>query len=249
METLLERIRRAELGCVRRHFPCSARVLEIGGGSGFQASLLAESGCDVTSIDVAKRPDPRAQRYARQYHPVTTYDGSKLPFEDASFDVVFSSHALYHAYPLAAMLAEIWRVLRPEGMVIVVLPSSSWRVYTTLAHYPDLMRKLIARFGRRKTGARAETNAPARGSERARLLDVLVNRPIGPAPDVFAEWKMFRRRRWSSALIPAGFEVRVLSAGPLFYTGQLFAPGLPFYLRAALARVLGAGSFVCVARK
>jgi 2-polyprenyl-3-methyl-5-hydroxy-6-metoxy-1,4-benzoquinol methylase len=249
METLLERIRRAELDCVRRHFSCGARVLEIGGGSGFQASLLAESGCDVASIDVAKRPDPRAQRYARQYHPVTTYDGSKLPVEDASFDVVFSSHALYHAYPLEAMLTEIWRVLRPEGMVVLVLPSSSWRVYTTLAHYPDLVRKVVARLVKRKTRTRLETDAPARSSERARLRDVLVNRPIGPAPDVFAEWKMFRRRRWSSALIAAGFEMRALSSGPLFYTGQLFAPKLPFRLRAALARVLGAGSFVCAARK
>jgi SAM-dependent methyltransferase len=247
METLLERIRRAELDCVRRHFACSARVLEIGGGSGFQASLLAESGCDVTSIDVAKRPDPRAQRYARQYYPVMTYDGSKLPFEDASFDVVFSSHVLYHAYPLEAMLAEIWRVLCPEGMVVLILPSSSWRVYTTLAHYPDLVRKVVVRVGKRRTRERVET--PARSSERARLRDVLVNRPISAAPDVFAEWKMFQRRRWSSALIAAGFEMRALSSGPFFYTGQLFAPGLPLYLRAVLARVLGAGSFVCAARK
>src|ERR1700723_988419 len=213
METLLERIRRAELGCVRRHFPCSARVLEIGGGSGFQASLLAESGCDVTSIDVAKRPDPRPQRYAGQYSPVMTYDGSKLPFEDASFDVVFSSHALYHAHPLEAMLAEIWRVLRPEGMVVLVLPSSSWRVYTTLAHYPDLVRKVVARLGKQKARVQVETDTHGRILERARLRDVLMNRPISAALDVFAEWKMFRRKRWSSALIAAGFEVRALGGG------------------------------------
>ncbi|MGA2251811.1 class I SAM-dependent methyltransferase [Terracidiphilus sp.] len=248
METLLERIRRAELDCVRKYFAPGARVLEIGGGSGFQASLLAEHGCEVTSIDVATRPDPRAQRYARQYYPVSTYDGSRLPFAEAGFDVVFSSHALYHACTLESMLAEIRRVLRPEGFVILILPASSWRVYTSLLHYPDLVRKVIARLSRNSARKGAETDT-TRSAQRARLRDVLANRPISPAPNVFAEWGMFRRGRWSSAFIAAGFEVRALCGGPLFYTGQLFAPELPFGARAALARIMGASSFVCVGRR
>ena len=146
METLLERVRRAELDCVRGHFVPGARVLEIGGGSGFQASLLAEQGCGVRSIDVVTRPDPRTQRYGRQYYPVSTYDGAHLPFRDARLDVVFSFHALYHARSFESMLAEIRRVLRPEGLVILVLPSSSWRLYTPLAHSPILCGRLLRGF-------------------------------------------------------------------------------------------------------
>jgi SAM-dependent methyltransferase len=249
METLVERVRRAELDCVSGYFPSGARVLEIGGGSGFQASLLAERSCDVTCIDVATRPDLHAQGYGRQYYPVATYDGAKLPFEDASLDAVFSSHALYHACPLEAMLAEIWRVLRPEGLMILILPSSSWRVYTSLAHYPDLVRKVVVRLGRSLGRAVLKADAPARGLQRTRLRDVLMCRPISPAPDVFEERKLFRRERWGRAVVAAGFEVSVLRGGPLFYTGQLFAPGLPFGLRAILARLLGASSFICIARK
>ena len=64
-----------------------------------------------------------------------------------------------------------------------------------------------------------------------------MNRPISPASDVVAEWLLFRRARWRRAFADAGFEVSVLRGGPLFYTGQLFAPGLPFVARAALARI------------
>ena len=76
-----------------------------------------------------------------------------------------------------------------------------------------------------------------------------MNRPISPASDVVAEWLLFRRARWRRAFADAGFEVSVLRGGPLFYTGQLFAPGLPFVARAAMARILGASSFVCIARR
>jgi SAM-dependent methyltransferase len=246
METLLERIRRAELDCMHGHFPRGTRVLEIGGGSGFQASLLAERGCEVTSIDVL-RPDTRTLRYGRQYYPVSIYDGSHLSFPDANFDVVFSSHALYHARPLGSMLTEIRRVLRPEGSMVLILPSSSWRMYTSLAHYPDLVRKVVARFVCLCVRNNAETGAPARGAQRVRLRDVLMNQPISPAPNIIAEWRLFRRVRWRRAFAHAGFEVSVLQSGPLFYTGQLFAPGLPFQLREAMARILGASSFVCTA--
>ena len=229
-------------------FSPGERVLEIGGGSGFQASLLAAHGCDVTSIDVDTRPDPRAQRYGRQYYPVSTYDAAHLPFANASFDVVFSSHALYHAQPIELMLAEIRRVLRLHGAAVLVLPSSSWRFYTSLAHYPNLIWKLVAKLSRAKAQQVVAADAAAIKPQRPRLWNILVSKPISPASGIVAEWLLFRRSQWCSALFAAGFEVEILRSGPLFYTGQLFAPELPFTVRAALGRLLGTGSFICVAR-
>src|ERR1039457_2737755 len=120
METLLERIRRAELQPLKEYFPSGSRVLELGGGSGFQAWILSSWGCHVHSIDIATRPDPVTQRYGRQYFAVTTYDGHSIPFADSSFDIVYSSHML-QAVELDSMLAEIARVLRPGGIAIHVL--------------------------------------------------------------------------------------------------------------------------------
>ena len=275
METLLERIRRAELQPLRSYFSPGSRVLELGGGSGFQASILSSWGCHVHSIDVATRPDPHSQRYGRQYFTVTTYDGHNLPFADSSFDVVYSSHMLYHAVELDQMLLEIRRVLRPGGMAIHILPSASWRFWTTLAHYPNLARKLLTRpsklpgassggrkeprsqgidsalhFARLHTAPAQDTSVPISPQRlspplspliRARLL--LTVRPLGPSTDVFQEWASFRKRRWRSAFLAAGFgDVRALR-GPLFYTGHLMMPGLPFGLRSLLAVALGPASF------
>jgi SAM-dependent methyltransferase len=280
METLLERIRRAELQPLRKYFPSGSRVLELGGGSGFQAAILSSWGCDVRSIDVISRPDPLSQRYGRQYFTITTYNGQHIPFADSSFDVVYSSHMLYHAVELDQMQAEIRRVLRPGGMAIHVLPSASWRFWTTLVHYPNLARKMLKRPSKLpgpsvaahkeppfrvpdsashsaepRTGlaqvssvpiSPRRRSAPMSTLSRARIL--LTVRPLGPSTDVFVEWSSFRKRRWRAAFLAAGFCEVTARRGPLFYTGHLMTPSLPFGLRSLLAVALGPASFAWTMR-
>lgn len=267
METLLERIRRTELEPLRKYFASGSRVLELGGGSGFQASILSSWGCDVHSIDVAARPDPLSQRYGRQYFPVATYDGHNIPFADSSFDVVYSSHMLYHAADLDLMLAEISRVLRPGGTAVHVLPSASWRFWTTLAHYPNLVRKLLTRPRRPPDAKKVLLKAspasvpkvaphalqalpsPQQKSPFGRACSLLTVRPLGSSSDVFVEWSSFRKRRWSAAFLAAGFRDVDVLRGPLFYTGHLMTPGLPFEMRSILAVALGPGSFAWTMRR
>jgi SAM-dependent methyltransferase len=256
MESLLERIRRAELQPLMSYFPPGSRILELGGGSGFQAAILSSRGCGVCSIDVASRPDPLRQRYGRQYFPVTTYDGLNIPFADSSFDVVYSSHMLYHAVELDSMLAEISRVLRPGGVAIHVVPSASWRFWTAVAHYPNLVRKGLTRPSKVRTPAAgahkptppqaADASPPLTPLRRARLL--LTVRPLGPSSNVFVEWSSFRRRQWRAAFLGANFRDVKAHRGPLFYTGHLMWPGLPFSLRSLLALALGPASFAWIMR-
>src|SRR5262249_40433913 len=126
---LLEDVRAAELDGLRRWFPPGARVLELGGGSGFQARPLASWGCAVRSIDLAGgRP------WAERYFDVEPYDGVHIPAADGAFDVVFSSNVLL-AVPvdrLPALVAETRRVLAPGGVAVHVLPSTAWRVWTNV---------------------------------------------------------------------------------------------------------------------
>ena len=226
-----------------------ARVLEIGGGSGFQAAILSSWGCQIQSIDVSTRPDPSAQRYGRQYFPVTTYDGRNIPFNDSSFDIVYSSHALYHAVPMDGMLAEIRRVLRPGGLAIHILPSASWRFWTTLAHYPNLARKLLTYPAKKQNvpSASGQVNGDQAGSaisRSKRMRMILTVRPLGPHKGVVEEWKSFRKARWRREFQSAGFSNLKIARGPLFYTGYLMAPGLPLSLRSSLAIPMGPASFV-----
>lgn len=50
------------------------------------------------------------------------YDGKKLPFEDNSFDNVFSSEVIEHIDNLDEILDEIYRVLKPGGLFLLTTP-------------------------------------------------------------------------------------------------------------------------------
>jgi len=50
------------------------------------------------------------------------YDGSHLPFADASFDHIVSFEVLEHVFNLEEVLAELMRVLKPGGMLLFSIP-------------------------------------------------------------------------------------------------------------------------------
>lgn len=52
------------------------------------------------------------------------YDGQRLPFPDASFDTVISVQVLEHTPDPAALVADMARVLRPGGLLILSAPFS-----------------------------------------------------------------------------------------------------------------------------
>lgn len=50
------------------------------------------------------------------------YDGSRLPFTDASVDTVYSSHMLEHAVDYRTTICDWHRVVRPNGFIVCVVP-------------------------------------------------------------------------------------------------------------------------------
>ncbi len=86
--------------------PADARVLDVGCGDGQLSALLAERRPDLSieGVDVLVRPDARI--------PVRAFDGSRLPFEDRSFDAVMAIDVLHHADDPTALLSELARVAR-----------------------------------------------------------------------------------------------------------------------------------------
>lgn len=74
MRGYLERMRQGEIEAVRGWFKPGMRVLDVGGGNGYQASVIASFGCDVLSIDLADRPPS-----PKPFFPVQDYDGRNLP--------------------------------------------------------------------------------------------------------------------------------------------------------------------------
>src|SRR5436309_5227023 len=102
----LDAIRTAEIEKIASFFPPKARVLEIGAGTGQQASELARRGFDVIAIEISN-----SSYAAHRVFPITDYDGSSIPLPDSTFDIVFSSNVLEHVADLERMHLEIRRVL------------------------------------------------------------------------------------------------------------------------------------------
>jgi len=240
----LERLRRAELDSVRGDLAGYARILEIGSGSGYQAHLLAGWGHDVSAVDLADRT-----QVAPPWHPVISYDGARLPFEDDTFDAVFSSNVLEHLHDLPAALAEQARVLRAGGRAVHLMPSPAWRFMTSCGHYPYVVKRLI--FGRGDLPGAAPTSAVAKARERGWryvLRRALIAGPHGEFPSALAELREFSAARWRARLEKGGFEVLEIRETGLFYTGYGLARSLSIAARRRLARALGSACNVFVAR-
>lgn len=105
------------------------RALDLACGRGEVSLFLASRGARVVGLDRRAALFPAAASSAPHVEPVTFVEGEaeSLPFEDASFDVVFCRSALqYMDFPRAS--AEIERVLRPGGSLHLVhnLPGNAF---------------------------------------------------------------------------------------------------------------------------
>jgi 2-polyprenyl-3-methyl-5-hydroxy-6-metoxy-1,4-benzoquinol methylase len=122
----LKAIRAYELDVVLEMLPQKGRLLEIGAGAGWQTQDLDRRGYDVSAIDL-----PSSNYRENRVNSVTDYDGKRIPFEDNTFDIVFSSNVLEHIPHIYEFQKEIHRVLRPDGCALHVLPSSTWRIWSS----------------------------------------------------------------------------------------------------------------------
>lgn len=122
----------AEVDRVLDRFDIKGRdVLDIGCGSGGITLHIARrfSPRTITGFDVEKPVITEATRRAREaglsdrVFFVQAAPG-RLPFEDASFDMVFSKDAMVHIPDKDAIFADIFRVLRPGG----IFAASDWLI-------------------------------------------------------------------------------------------------------------------------
>lgn len=124
------------------------RILEIGTGSGGIAHYFGTHrllDCEVDSVDVQ---DTRQVFDGYRFRMV---DGVRLPFDDASFDVVISNHVIEHVGSVQEQslhLAEMRRVLAPAGCGYLAVPNR-WMVtepHYRLAFLSWLPRSLRSRY-------------------------------------------------------------------------------------------------------
>ena len=120
---------------VTRHFEPSARLLDIGCGTGW----LAEHFEDYTGVDGS--PDAVSAAVARGRNVSLADVDEPLPFGDASFDGVVLKDLLEHVADPVAVVAEVRRVLRPGGIVFASSPDAQRWVWDDYTHRRPFTRK------------------------------------------------------------------------------------------------------------
>lgn len=103
--------------------PDQPRILNIGCGTGGMITILEQYG-EVTNADVAHVAIDYCRR--RGYERLVHVEGSRLPFEDGSFDIVVATDVLEHIKDEVATLDEWNRVLKPGGIALLTVPAYQW---------------------------------------------------------------------------------------------------------------------------
>ena len=126
--------RRARLP-ILQHLPGldRARVLEVGIGEGDNLPFLP-SGWEVHGVDIARaRLEDCLRRFPSTAGRLAWAEGERLPYEDQFFDASYTVGGFNYFGDHAAALAEMARVTRPGG-VIVVADEAPWLVRCGIGH-------------------------------------------------------------------------------------------------------------------
>jgi SAM-dependent methyltransferase len=150
-------------------FQSNDHVLDVGCGPGWfwsEAASEMPEGLALTLVDASAGMVAEALQACKPLRLSSvegrTADAASLPFADSSFDKVVAMHMLYHVPEPAAAIAEMYRVLKPGGLLAVTtngpgnmqeirdlawaLGSGSGEAETTFG-YADAERLMRARFG------------------------------------------------------------------------------------------------------
>ena len=114
-----QRVRMVESVAGRRR----GRVLDVGCGRGLLLQAFHRRGWEVQGTELSDQ----AARYAREVAGVAVETGcvEDIKFPEAHFDVVTMWHVLEHVHDPRVVLAEVSRILKPGGVLLVGVPNFS----------------------------------------------------------------------------------------------------------------------------
>lgn len=104
----------------------ATRILDFGCGAGRLVESGLASGLDISGADVFYAGSDARHDAARSGllgSAIREIHNGRIPFDDASFDLVVNNQVMEHVEDLDAVLAEIHRVLKPGGTLLSLFPS------------------------------------------------------------------------------------------------------------------------------
>jgi SAM-dependent methyltransferase len=192
-----------------------SRVLELGAGDGVQTAVLRGIFPEVTPVDIAPSGEVEGMIIA---------DAAELPFEDNSFDLIFSSNVLEHVEQLDVAFDEMKRVLAPGGIMIHSMPTGTWKIVQLLLRpvasvvkiYRRLVPGLSSGTGRAQEGSHGalEGVQQRRRSLLQKLVGLVIPTVHGISGNHFSEFFQFRPKWWRRRFEEAGLDC--VGSSPLF---------------------------------
>jgi len=105
------------------------RILDCACGRGFYLNMIRHvSQCKLVGLELEDEIIRKALRNVGHLPDITLVRGNiyHLPFPDGYFDGVILSEILEHIDDDVAGLREVWRVLKPGGVVVITVPNANY---------------------------------------------------------------------------------------------------------------------------
>jgi len=115
-------------------------ILDLACATGMSFRFLADYG-DIRGIDISEETIRLCGQ--RGIDRIVRGDALRLPFADASFDVVLALDAFEHFEDDAAAMAEVHRVIRPGGLLVATVPAfmALWSPHDEAYHHHRRYRR------------------------------------------------------------------------------------------------------------
>ncbi len=103
--------------------PKPNNILDVGCGSAWLAKYYTDKNVNVVSLDLSKINVQKAKEIIPdKYHIPLVADSFTLPFKNNSFDFVVASEIIEHVIDPKLFAAELFRVIKPKGKLIITTP-------------------------------------------------------------------------------------------------------------------------------
>lgn len=106
---------------VKENLLVNSRILDVGCGSGYSSYLLSKEGYYVVGLDLNPFPKKLKSKQSKRLQ-YRRGDALHLPFKENSFDAVIFNDVIEHITNVERCLLNAKRVLRPNGVLIILSP-------------------------------------------------------------------------------------------------------------------------------